>query len=473
MVETTDYPQPNDYWVVASHSDKPINGRIYSPAELIKLGKTYLKPYNKPVLKHHDEESEVLGRVTDSKYIPISQWHDAQALLKNNVEPPTDSSGALLLKLHMIDPEAVKKIEDQRLLNVSIGFSAAKLNCSICGQDWVNDGPCEHEFGHQYDGVPAYGIPGDMKALELSFVNAPADENAQVIKPIEDDKVVHPEPGKSVVAALDSREHNGYEYRGNVKERRVLFTDTVNLAIETSGGFDDTTTKFGDKDNMKESEEKADMKDKVEEVAVDLQHLAEQHKQLESEHGHLKAAVDKMVRMQISNYDALSGHATELPAGADLESSVNALDASKAACDDFLKSLDSESDDGAVVDSKADVSSDANNSKKMVDADEVVSSPMIEAFKHLSEQITEGFKQLAAMIGKEDDDDNKNKVQGPAIEGKGPDAIPVEVVGNSAHVEIHREDSPVSMADSSSTAIKPKTFKEMFAAQFGNVKRRN
>ena len=63
---------------------------------------------------------------------------------------------------------------------MSVGCSAAKRSCSICGKD---AGLCEHERGKYYGGKLCYAVLSDITdAYEWSFVAVPAQRAAGVVK---------------------------------------------------------------------------------------------------------------------------------------------------------------------------------------------------------------------------------------------------------------------------------------------------
>ncbi len=76
--------------------------------------------------------------------------------------------------------ELIAEIEGGIKKEVSVGCSAAKRICSICGKDV---GVCEHERGRYYGGRLCYATLGDITdAYEWSFVAVPAQKEAGVIK---------------------------------------------------------------------------------------------------------------------------------------------------------------------------------------------------------------------------------------------------------------------------------------------------
>jgi len=62
-----------------------------------------------------------------------------------------------------------------------------EMTCSICNQEWVNDGKCYHRFGDMYEDERTgeeqlcYWKAGNFMWSEVSFVNEPADPFAQII----------------------------------------------------------------------------------------------------------------------------------------------------------------------------------------------------------------------------------------------------------------------------------------------------
>jgi hypothetical protein len=75
---------------------------------------------------------------------------------------------------------------DGRYLTGSVGATTDAAICSICKQDWVVDGPCDHEPGQMYDSIPGFLITGNLKYGEYSIVNMPADPLSQVLEFVTD-----------------------------------------------------------------------------------------------------------------------------------------------------------------------------------------------------------------------------------------------------------------------------------------------
>ena len=191
----------------ASHAAKLTQHyHYYSPAKVNKAAKTFLKPFPKPVLTHHETLKDPIGRAAASTYIstpsPIipasilsqadrDQLHTKKSLsyiekLKPFLFDRTfEGLGYLNLLINVTDPNAIPKVIDGRFNTVSIGYGTDTLHCSVCYHDIWNDGPCEHynpklgkTAGRLYKGQPMFLIFGDLTYGEVSYVNEPADELA-------------------------------------------------------------------------------------------------------------------------------------------------------------------------------------------------------------------------------------------------------------------------------------------------------
>jgi len=130
---------------------------------------SWTHPYPKPVLKNHDTETEPLGRVTNAQFITDS----------------TTGKNAVVVMPTITDKDAIAKILDGRYLTVSIGAETDSATCSICGTNVVEEGWCEHIRGQKYEVKgqlqECYWEAGNIWFNEVSFVNVPADQHAQVV----------------------------------------------------------------------------------------------------------------------------------------------------------------------------------------------------------------------------------------------------------------------------------------------------
>lgn len=185
----------------ATHSGFITNNRVY-PGIHVKAGyKSYLSTdlggtsdYSVPILKHHDEHSDPIGRVTGAQFIA---YKDGQNFNRDYANPDSEESGGkgsgvVKVSASITDLDAIEKILDARLLSVSSGHSSPFMLCNLCGQDIfgksVADGeePCPHIPGKAYEisdnQMLCYAITGPLKYKEISFVNIPAQSPAKITK---------------------------------------------------------------------------------------------------------------------------------------------------------------------------------------------------------------------------------------------------------------------------------------------------
>jgi hypothetical protein len=210
-----------------SHSGRKINNRIYSTKGQQKGIDSLTNPYPKPILKHHDQNGEPIGRFIGGEWQSLNDEaasflnsnksmldihnafteDDPQKIYKtlkdlnllNNKDWP--GLGRMRVKANVTDEEAIKRFLDGRYLTFSAGSTTDRHICSICDQDWVSDGMCEHRHGKTYDDETCVFVTGDFIVLEGSVVNTPADDLSQVVemelidtsssKPIEDNSSEH------------------------------------------------------------------------------------------------------------------------------------------------------------------------------------------------------------------------------------------------------------------------------------------
>lgn len=127
---------------------------------------SWTKPYQKPLIMHHNEkDGKTIGRVV--------------SVVKKTVNTRSGTP-ALVFTCNVPDPEGIKGIKDGRLKTVSVGVIAHDARCSICGkpieldENGVNIS-CQHIRGEEYDGETCYWDIYDMEAKELSYVIVPSD----------------------------------------------------------------------------------------------------------------------------------------------------------------------------------------------------------------------------------------------------------------------------------------------------------
>lgn len=126
---------------------------------------SWTSPYNKPVIYNHDTETEATGRVITAAY----------------AEYTSNGGPGIIIIPKITDKKAIQAIKDGRLLTVSVGATTDSIICSITGKDILKDGFTGYQKGEYYDGKLCEWILGDVWFDEVSWVNVPADENAQVM----------------------------------------------------------------------------------------------------------------------------------------------------------------------------------------------------------------------------------------------------------------------------------------------------
>jgi hypothetical protein len=167
------------------------NWGYYPPEKIRNSAKHWIEPYRRPVLYNHDEYDKPRGRVMGSVYKDITPALAPKDVKRSVFRDGFQYRGLGYLQnlLDVSDPETVAGILDGRLSTVSVSGETDELKCSVCGQDWLTDGRCEHRFGNEYqiedseEMALAYFIAGNFIWDELSFVNTPADPFAMVVNP--------------------------------------------------------------------------------------------------------------------------------------------------------------------------------------------------------------------------------------------------------------------------------------------------
>lgn len=146
----------------AIHVGRTANYTYYTE-EGLKAGlESWTKPYNKPVLTHHNQHNgEPIGRILRAEFSDSTM----------------SGRKGLIFTCEITDPDAIEKVLDGRYSTVSIGATTDKVICNICGTDRTKEW-CDHWKGEEYDGQTCHYIIGTTYGREVSYVNVPSDENA-------------------------------------------------------------------------------------------------------------------------------------------------------------------------------------------------------------------------------------------------------------------------------------------------------
>ena len=202
--------------IAATHSGKVTkNNGYYFPHKMRDGAGSFIFPFKKPILVHHEEYKDPIGRVVGSQYIDISGTVQDKILnrqyktidLKNfingnlniresikfasyyvndkiiNSDPYFEGLGYIAIVSRITDKDAIDKILDGRYTTGSVGVSTNQAVCSVCKCDWIKDGgPCEHRPGKIYDNEKCFLFTGDLDYSEWSPVNKPADVHSRIIE---------------------------------------------------------------------------------------------------------------------------------------------------------------------------------------------------------------------------------------------------------------------------------------------------
>ena len=211
--------------IAATHSGIVIrNNRFYLPERMKKGVATFTKDFFKPVLLHHDQDKDPVGRIIDATYVdtsgvvqdryrglevknskgktmgtindalihdfvndkmPFGQQVDViRNMFKDSLLDDDEYAGLGYIKIlaNIADPDAIQKLLDGRYITGSVGASTNRAVCSVCKSDWAKEGPCEHKPGAMYDEAKCFLIAGDLSYEEYSFVNVPADRHSKVLQ---------------------------------------------------------------------------------------------------------------------------------------------------------------------------------------------------------------------------------------------------------------------------------------------------
>lgn len=160
-----------DVEMEATHSGKNHNYCVYYEDSMEKDAESFVNPFQKPVLKNHNSfDGEPIGRIKQS-------WFGPSKL--------TDERSAIHLKTRITDQDAIPKFLDGRYGTVSISGTMGTVTCNVCGKTILKDGKfnfCGHWRGETYKDQVCYWGAKDIEYHEVSTVNNPADDFAQIMK---------------------------------------------------------------------------------------------------------------------------------------------------------------------------------------------------------------------------------------------------------------------------------------------------
>lgn len=274
-----------DVEMEATHSGKNHNYCIYYEDSMENDAESFMNPFKKPMLKNHDSYSEPLGRI-------IQSWHGPSEL--------TDERSAIHLKARVTDQDAIPKFLDGRYGTVSIGGTMGTVTCNICGKTILKDGKfkfCGHWRGESYKDQMCYWGARDIEYHEVSTVNNPADDFAQIMKVTvvtdSDDKKDSKEDTTMAGTNTDSNKTT------NAEDAKKSVCDIIDQLLNKS--TDSSTTPENNKDGEQKDNTATDGADTatdsqsedVDKIKKDLEDAQAKITSLETELADSKSALEK------------------------------------------------------------------------------------------------------------------------------------------------------------------------------------
>ena len=265
-----------DIEMEATHSGKNHNYCVYYEDSMEKDAESFVNPFNKPMLKNHDSYSEPLGRIKQS-------WFGPSKL--------TDERSAIHLKTRITDKDAIPKFLDGRYGTVSIGGTMGTVTCNICGKTILKDGKfkfCGHWRGETYKDQVCYWGARDIEYHEVSTVNNPADDFAQVVKVTvitDEDKEENNDNNKEGVGDMGATQNQSSQSSNDQRNKLVAMIDEL-LGNPTSKTTDSTATPSAteNQDSTTNTDNSATTDDNKDDVTKQLedanQKIADLEKQL-------------------------------------------------------------------------------------------------------------------------------------------------------------------------------------------------
>lgn len=197
--------------VKAINSGRLTRNYTFYPAESL-MGKnktddptgysSFVKPYGKPVLREHQaqkvmgmlgpvEEADVpMGRLVFAGFKRRIEKRDGPGTLpsKKYIPGTVEGDGSMYVVPAITDPEAITRVLGGAYQTVSIGSRVDNVWESISNKNIAEirrkgEELPPYDRGQLYEGKLSYWRMGEVRGVEVSFVNVPSDEYAGVIDP--------------------------------------------------------------------------------------------------------------------------------------------------------------------------------------------------------------------------------------------------------------------------------------------------
>lgn len=282
-----------DVEMEATHSGKNHNYCVYYEDSMEKDAESFVNPFKKPMLKNHNDYSgEPLGRITQS-------WFGPSAL--------TDERSAIHLKARVTDQDAIPKFLDGRYGTVSIGGTMGTVTCNICGKTILKDGKfkfCGHWRGESYKDQVCYWGAKDIEYHEVSTVNNPADDYAQIMKVTvvtdSDDKKDNKEESKMAGTNTDNK--NAEDVKTTICDMIDQLLGNAAAATSDSSATPDENKDGADEQPVVEDANQQDGADQVADANTEVeelkQQLADANEKASSLEAELTEAKDALAKAQ-------------------------------------------------------------------------------------------------------------------------------------------------------------------------------
>ena len=276
-----------DVEMEATHSGKNHNYCIYYGDSMEKDAESFINPFKKPMLKNHNDfNGEPLGRINQS-------WHGPSIL--------TDERSAIHLKARVTDQDAIPKFLDGRYSTVSIGGTMGTVTCNICGKTILKDGKfkfCGHWKGETYKDQVCYWGAKDIEYNEVSTVNNPADDFAQIIKVtvVTDNNDEKDSKEDNVMS-----ETNTDSKVTNAEDAKKSVCDIIDQLLNKNSDSSVNTDNKNDEDNTTDNVSLDNTKDTLDSQSKDIEHIKKELEDannkiatLENELADSKASLEKV-----------------------------------------------------------------------------------------------------------------------------------------------------------------------------------
>ena len=342
----------------ATHSGRLTNMRVYPGQRMRKGVNTFLKPVPKPVLKHHRDDEDAIGRVSSAEYIQLKHGEAFDFDYRNPGKGA--GSGFIKLGLDIMEADAMEQFADGRIQQFSTRQAFDSAYCSVCGEDITEDlafggmfSSHEHQIGEAYkvgkgknaQDYLCFLITGDLEYREVSAVNIPGDDQSkingfEIIEPqsVEDGLTTIHCAGDGLTAEMDSLTLTvGSEFvdllaGGSVtaKDKRKLTGKTV---VAVSPSFNDhlinqeeDTTDMKDKEELKPDEEVKDESQNTEEETTETPEARKESGESSTETNESEDQEDVVVPEKEDTEEEVSDHTSGLSSAA-LQASLEAVTA--------------------------------------------------------------------------------------------------------------------------------------------------